>query len=604
MAAKTVFVYPLTGGRDFPIPFEYLARKFIQVTLKGGAGQLKLTLNTDYRFTTKTQITTTQAWSPTSDYDTIEIRRYTSATERLVDFNDGSILRAYDLNLSQIQTLHVAEEARDLTTDTIGVNGDGDLDARNRKIVNVARGINNADAMNVGQLREFDTSTGSNADRAVAAANRADQSRDQAGQSAINASTSESIAVASASTATVAAGNALASEQQALVWANESSRHSVDSAASAAASEDSRVNSQLSNASSLQQADRAKTEADRAKGLADYIASQDVGVLGARVDVVEVTASAALPKTGGTMSGNIKMVESGAGWGGHPPTGIVGELNDVQIQIGDWYPMITSSKFIQAGAGYRNTWQIGHFREGGADTNGSFVVAQTGDGPLSTPLRFSIGNTGVHLRGGSGASASLNSNGDVFGDAWRGLLSNWLGDRGIKSMNSLGGGGFTVNGSTPAVEFLIPATVACMWYLEPTGIMHLSQSDGAGGWIGSRIDIDITKSTYLFRGQIEATGNIIANSDRRLKDDIKKTSGLSAIAKLEGVQWVWNKDHNNAGKVGTGLIAQDVQKVLPEAITENADGILGLNYNGVIGLLVNAVNELSAQVKELKAKLK
>lgn len=150
---KTVMTYPLNGTtRDFNIPFEYLARKFIQVTLVG-VDRKVLTLNTDYRFSTKTTITTTQAWGAAQGYQQLEIRRYTSATERLVDFTDGSILRAYDLNIAQIQTMHVAEEARDLTADTIGVNNEGHLDARGRRIVNLGNAVNDRDAVPFGQLK-------------------------------------------------------------------------------------------------------------------------------------------------------------------------------------------------------------------------------------------------------------------------------------------------------------------------------------------------------------------------------------------------------------------------------------------------------------------
>ncbi|CBV65241.1 predicted tail fiber protein [Salmonella phage Vi06] len=134
---KTVLTYPLDGSTyDFNISFEYLARKFIVVTLIGTDRRV-LTLNTDYRFATRTTISLIKAWGPDDGYTTIELRRVTSATDRLVDFTDGSILRAYDLNIAQIQTMHVAEEARDLTADNLGVNNDGDLDARGRRIVNV-----------------------------------------------------------------------------------------------------------------------------------------------------------------------------------------------------------------------------------------------------------------------------------------------------------------------------------------------------------------------------------------------------------------------------------------------------------------------------------
>lgn len=150
---KTVYTYQLDGTtKDFNIPFEYLARKFVQVTLIG-VDRKQLVLNQDYRFATRTVISMTQAWGPAQGYQQVEIRRFTSATERLVDFTDGSILRAYDLNVAQVQTLHVAEEARDLTADTIGVNNDGHLDARGRRIVNLANAVDAQDAVPFGQLK-------------------------------------------------------------------------------------------------------------------------------------------------------------------------------------------------------------------------------------------------------------------------------------------------------------------------------------------------------------------------------------------------------------------------------------------------------------------
>lgn len=172
-AIKTVLTYNLDGAtKDFNIPFEYLARKFVVVTLIG-VDRKVLVLNQDYRFATRTTISTTLAWGQAQGYTQIELRRYTSATERLVDFTDGSILRAYDLNVAQVQTLHVAEEARDLTADTIGVNNDGHLDARGRRIVNVANAVDDRDAVPFGQLKEMGTG-------AWQARNQAEQFKDQA----------------------------------------------------------------------------------------------------------------------------------------------------------------------------------------------------------------------------------------------------------------------------------------------------------------------------------------------------------------------------------------------------------------------------------------
>ncbi|MDF2397056.1 hypothetical protein GWQ44_16035 [Pseudomonas sp. 3MA1] len=208
-APKTVLTYPLDGtNRDFPIPFEYLARKFVVVTLVGATRKV-LAVTTDYRFTTRSNLTTSKAWGPGDGFETIELRRVTSATDRLVDFSDGSILRAYDLNTSQVQSLHIAEEARDLTADTIAVNNDGDLDARGRRIVNLADATQSDHAVTLRQEQSWAASTLGNANLAVERAANAKLSAEYAydranaaAKSETNAKASEDSAKASAKVAT------------------------------------------------------------------------------------------------------------------------------------------------------------------------------------------------------------------------------------------------------------------------------------------------------------------------------------------------------------------------------------------------------------------
>lgn len=204
-APSTIVTIPLTGQLEFTIPFEFLARKFVVVTLLGTDRKV-LTLNTDYRFIAVNKIRLER--QPDGQYTRIELRRYTSATDRLVTFIDGSILRATDLNLAQVQTMHVAEEARDMTSDNIGVNDDGDLDARNRKIVNLADGENTLDAVNLGQLRQFDTSTLNNANKAALSAAEAKESEMNAAGSEARCVVAEAKAISSAGTAMTAAYDA------------------------------------------------------------------------------------------------------------------------------------------------------------------------------------------------------------------------------------------------------------------------------------------------------------------------------------------------------------------------------------------------------------
>lgn len=274
-APKTVKTYALNGAqKDFPISFEYLARKFVVVTLIG-VNRKELVLNTDFRFSTPTQITTLRAggWGTGDGYTLIEIRRVTSATERLVDFADGSILRAFDLNTSQVQSLHIAEEARDLTADTIGVNNDGNLDARARKIVNLADATDPGDAVNLRMEQQWAGSALNQANLSAASAAASEVSR-QASLAQANISTtqaglsntariaseaardlantykgnSQTSATASNASAVAAGAWAAAPEDQIVADVRYSSLHySRKSSASATASATSATASQASN---------------------------------------------------------------------------------------------------------------------------------------------------------------------------------------------------------------------------------------------------------------------------------------------------------------------------------------------------------------------
>lgn len=145
--SSTIYVYNLEAGRTkFPVNFEYLARRFVTVTLVGGT-RLPLDLNVDFRFTSKMEIETTVSWAP-GTYQTLEIRRVTSATDRLVNFTDGSILRSQDLNISQIQAIHIAEEGRDVAENSM-LTDKFTWDALGRRIRNVAYPEVSGDATNM-----------------------------------------------------------------------------------------------------------------------------------------------------------------------------------------------------------------------------------------------------------------------------------------------------------------------------------------------------------------------------------------------------------------------------------------------------------------------
>ena len=146
--ASTIIIYEGDGIRtDFTIPFDYLKKSFVTVRLGTGTtltGGDYGDTGSDYYFLDKTTIRLKVA--PASG-EPLTIRRYTSATERVVTFKDASILKATDLDTSQVQAFHIAEEGRDILEDSLSVNREGNWDAKNKRIVNLADPVNPQDAL-------------------------------------------------------------------------------------------------------------------------------------------------------------------------------------------------------------------------------------------------------------------------------------------------------------------------------------------------------------------------------------------------------------------------------------------------------------------------
>jgi len=88
-------------------------------------------------------------------------------------------------------------------------------------------------------------------------------------------------------------------------------------------------------------------------------------------------------------------------------------------------------------------------------------------------------------------------------------------------------------------------------------------------------------------------------SDKRLKENIRKIDrALEKLGKIEGKTFIFKETKEKSA----GLIAQDVESILPEAIGENV-GYKYINYSGIIGLIVNAIKELNDKVNQIMPEL-
>jgi hypothetical protein len=104
-------------------------------------------------------------------------------------------------------------------------------------------------------------------------------------------------------------------------------------------------------------------------------------------------------------------------------------------------------------------------------------------------------------------------------------------------------------------------------------------------------------------GGLNIAGSLTQNSDRRIKDNIAPiTDALSKTCALQGSTYTRTDEGQDTAKVQAGLIAQDVEAVLPEAVGETND-IKTIDYSSVVALLVESIKELKSEVDDLKTQL-
>ena len=171
---------------------------------------------------------------------------------------------------------------------------------------------------------------------------------------------------------------------------------------------------------------------------------------------------------------------------------------------------------------------------------------------------------------------------------------------------SVGDGGLTEHNFTTADHNKLNGIAA-----SATNVTNNNQLTNGAGYITSYTD---TNTTYTagngmslsgteflmsgsYTGSFTATGDITAYSDDSLKTNVQVIDG--ALGKVEAIRGV-TFERIEDGSVSTGVIAQELKAVLPEAVHTDAEGIHSVAYGNITGLLIEAVKELSAQVAELK----
>ena len=110
-----------------------------------------------------------------------------------------------------------------------------------------------------------------------------------------------------------------------------------------------------------------------------------------------------------------------------------------------------------------------------------------------------------------------------------------------------------------------------------------------GGATITALTLDISDS-----GKATFNNDVVAFSDRKLKDNIKTLDGKKVLD-MRGVSFT----RKDTGKESSGVIAQEIQEVAPELVNET-NGTLGVSYGNLVGYLIEAIKDQQKQIDELK----
>ena len=224
-------------------------------------------------------------------------------------------------------------------------------------------------------------------------------------------------------------------------------------------------------------------------------------------------------------------------------------------------------------------------------------------------------NTGYYLSKASGSNnlvwtAPNTSTGTVTSVATgNGLSGGTITTSGTLTMSGSYTGDFTVTGDavTDSYRFRTthsnPTTSTATLYDQASVGATISAYRFA---VRSYDGTNMLASALFTDTSLTVVGDVVAYgspSDVRLKENIKPIkSALDKVSKLQGVTFDWKKSDSILDiKEDVGFIAQDVQKVMPELVRENKDGMLSMRHQGIAPILLEAIKELKAEIEELKS---
>ena len=242
-------------------------------------------------------------------------------------------------------------------------------------------------------------------------------------------------------------------------------------------------------------------------------------------------------------------------------------------------------------------------------TDSGTEIGQIDMGSQNLTFRSQVDDKDIIFRGQDGTSeiVALTLDMSEAGKAiFNGDIANASGDMTIDVA-----GDIILDSDGSSIRFKDGGTLNSRLGLDSAGLIvtvegadkdfFINGDDGGSAITALRVDMS-DAGALICNGNVTAFGS---PSDIRLKENIEIIpDALDKVKQLKGVTFNYKKDGNKS----TGLIAQDLEKVLPEVVYETSDidndeeKHLAVRYGNTVGLLVEAIKELEARVKELENK--
>ncbi|MDD3371676.1 MAG: tail fiber domain-containing protein [Alphaproteobacteria bacterium] len=255
-----------------------------------------------------------------------------------------------------------------------------------------------------------------------------------------------------------------------------------------------------------------------------------------------------------------------------------------------------------------------------APTNGAIIQGSLGIGTTSPANALDVYSGGIRVRSNTpsntsnalyASSSTLYFNGgSISGNSWYTTGGVNIGSTAAPANGQLvisgsgGSYGIIVGTTGTGNPFKIFAQSYDHLYLGANGsayMMWRGSGSGTTGWVGVRyssISSTIPAAAIDVNGSGRAT-SYVTSSDRRWKKSIEPfKNAMDKVGRLQGVNFFWRTDEFPERDFGTGknigLIAQDVEKVVPEVVSADGDGFMSIEYEKFSSVLIEALKSLKA----------